>query len=877
MALANLIIKIGADISEIQTGMDKTVRIVEKGSSQIDSFASSIKTALIGAFTISAIESFGAELLRMGDDIVRTADRTGLLTDEVQKLSYIAGQSGNSIDEITASIGQMQNRLASGDKSAVGAIKALNLNFDELRNSSPYDQFTKIAEAVGKIPDPAQRAQVAMDLFGRAGIAILPTLTANVIELGKQAPVMSDKTVRALDTAGDALDRFGLAVKVSAAESYNFAGKIFDKLVAAIYNYVASIQESIAGLYSALAKIPGSAKVFPTLAADIKGLGDSALWYRDAAKAMVSETDNVSGAVHRAIPAIAAATPQVKAHGDAHKAAADNVKELGIALDNNMIPKVQALAFNLTVTTPKVEAFGIAVTNSMIPEAPAKFREEIQMLPPAVDRATASVKDSANNLDVMARALSDVGRAAGGAFGAVLNGAASAIGSFGELSKATEKWQKEIAAGTKQSALDSIGYWGKVASFTISTFKALQAVSNAVYDNLHKTTAEQNRFTLDHIEGLRIAAIDAGVALDSAFDHKTNAKEFNSILARTQSIIQKNTDLLNEYNLTWKDLGTSARQSHVDEVARQLVTDMGKLRTVGLDAAGAIRAQSGALNQLVIDSIQTGTRIPGAMQPILEQLIRMGGLTDAAARAMLGLAADTMPSLADITEAAGRYGLSLDALGPKVQQLRISETAAQIVKDFDLLIGAGADVGVVMVGMQEKVQGLVTSALTLGLALPESMRPLIEKMIEAGLLTDQFGGKLQDASSIQFAKPITDAIEDLVRALNALVDKMNTAGSAADDMWRRVRGDAPVDGTAVPRPTTPTAPTAGPRIIAFPSSANIGISAAHQSSLGAEMTGGDINIRLDAGELWDRRAVKITRRDAARGGLTPRTASGRSY
>jgi hypothetical protein len=398
-----------------------------------------------------------------------------------------------------------------------------------------------------------------------------------------------------------------------------------------------------------------------------------------------------------------------------------------------------------------------------------------------------------------------------------------------------------------------------------------------VYDNLHKTTAEQNRFTLDHIEGLRIAAIDAGVALDSAFDHKTNAKEFNSILARTQSIIQKNTDLLNEYNLTWKDLGTSARQSHVDEVARQLVTDMGKLRTVGLDAAGAIRAQSGALNQLVIDSIQTGTRIPGAMQPILEQLIRMGGLTDAAARAMLGLAADTMPSLADITEAAGRYGLSLDALGPKVQQLRISETAAQIVKDFDLLIGAGADVGVVMVGMQEKVQGLVTSALTLGLALPESMRPLIEKMIEAGLLTDQFGGKLQDASSIQFAKPITDAIEDLVRALNALVDKMNTAGSAADDMWRRVRGDAPIDGTAVPRPTTPTAPTAGPRIIAFPSSANIGISAAHQSSLGAEMTGGDINIRLDAGELWDRRAVKITRRDAARGGLTPRTASGRSY
>ena len=71
--LANLLIKIGADISELITQTNNARR-------KFESFSESVSRTgkiVAGAFGAHEIVSFGQELLKMGDDIVRTADRTG--------------------------------------------------------------------------------------------------------------------------------------------------------------------------------------------------------------------------------------------------------------------------------------------------------------------------------------------------------------------------------------------------------------------------------------------------------------------------------------------------------------------------------------------------------------------------------------------------------------------------------------------------------------------------------------------------------------------------------------------------------------------------------------------------------------------------------
>lgn len=311
--------EVPADILKTRDALQKVGKETESWRGQLNSVAG----ALGVTFSVGSVIAFGQEILSMGDQIQKTADQTGLMTDEVQKLTYIGSQSGNTIEQLTGAVGQMQNRLASGDQSAVAALKQLNLTFDQLAGLDPYEQLQKISEAVGQIPNPATQAQIAMDLFGKSGIQILPTLKSNFEDLGKAAPVMSQKTVEALDKAGDALDGFKLTAKVFAAESYNYLGKVFDQGVAAVYRWIASIFDSIAGLEGWLQKIPGASKVWPTLTNDIKGATTQAQWFRDAATAVTRTVDETGKAATRTVPPIVALTKATKDAADKHKEHAD--------------------------------------------------------------------------------------------------------------------------------------------------------------------------------------------------------------------------------------------------------------------------------------------------------------------------------------------------------------------------------------------------------------------------------------------------------------------------------------------------------------------------------------------------------------------------
>jgi len=246
-------------------------------------------STVLGAFGISlgvsSVVAFGRELLNTADQLVKVADRTGLTTTEVQKLQFIAGQSGNSIDELTGAISRLQNNLISGEKSAVNAVKVLGLNLTALKAASPFEQLQMIATEIAKIPDPAARAAIAIDLFGRTGAAILPTLISDFQKLGEAAPVMSDATVRALDQAGDAIGKFQMQLKVWAAESYNFLGRLFDQFVNFIRRGTASLLDGIAGVMELQAKIPGVAALWGALGINIDAVRQKAQWFRDAADA----------------------------------------------------------------------------------------------------------------------------------------------------------------------------------------------------------------------------------------------------------------------------------------------------------------------------------------------------------------------------------------------------------------------------------------------------------------------------------------------------------------------------------------------------------------------------------------------------------------
>jgi hypothetical protein len=464
--------EVPADILKTRDSLVRTNTELTAMPSKLTGIGSGL-SSLAGAFgltfSIGAVVGLGRELLQMGDDIVRVADRTGLLTSEVQKLSYIGGQSGNTLEELTSSIGQMQNRLASGDDSAIAALKRLNVNFDDLKAAAPYEQLEMIAEAVGKVQNPATQAQIAMDLFGKTGIAILPTLKAHFKELGDEAPVMSDKTVRALDTAGDSLAKFKAFAMVWAAEAYNYLGKVFDRSVAAIYGYVGTLYESVAGIMSAMAKIPGASKVWPSLEADIKGATESARWFKDAATAATLQSEKVAVAVRSAGPPLEVFGKAAKTAGDhTHAHAAAMAEVVSISPEMQHALDLVTTMHEHEVSALKLEEAGFKASQKAsedyikhLPHAEVKLlTRDLSEMVPQIDTVAAHVNIVTHELQESAKASTNWGTVFKGALGELTVALASAFSGGGGILSGLKAYGTTVATdfiGGLMSAIPGIG------------------------------------------------------------------------------------------------------------------------------------------------------------------------------------------------------------------------------------------------------------------------------------------------------------------------------------------------------------------------------------------------------------------------------------
>lgn len=353
-----------------------------------------------------------------------------------------------------------------------------------------------------------------------------------------------------------------------------------------------------------------------------------------------------------------------------------------------------------------------------------------------------------------------VGKSLGGALGSVLPGVGTLLGSF---------------VGDKLG-----GLFGKLFGGSSETKKANQSIKDMTAELL-KTHGSMDKIrTMGNMVGVDLAGAFGGKGTSGLKALTAAAEEFAKKQAQLQGALER-------YGLTWMDLGEQARKAHLDQVAADLVADFEILKTAGMDVTKIVGGMSGAINTFLTNALTTGATIPPAMQPMIEQLIRTGQLTEQNAALLLGMKHEAVPAWADIKAAAERYGIALDSLGPKVEQIRITEEAAQIVKDWEFLIGAGADAGAVMAGMADDVQKLITAALKSGLELPASMKPMLEQMMQAGLLTDDTGEKLTTLSGIKFAEPLSASVDRLIEALNKLVASLNGDVNRALDHVARDR------------------------------------------------------------------------------------------
>lgn len=179
---------------------------------------SSIATAFSGLASAAGGLALGAAVKDAIDFTSHLEDlsaKTGTSVRDLQKLNLAGELVGVSLDQVSTAITQMQNRLVAGNPQALDAMGKLHLSVDALLDMDPGTAMNTLADAMGRLPDPADRTRVAMELFGKSGAALLPMLNGQLKAVGETMErtglLISDAAVE----GGDALDDFATIATVA--------------------------------------------------------------------------------------------------------------------------------------------------------------------------------------------------------------------------------------------------------------------------------------------------------------------------------------------------------------------------------------------------------------------------------------------------------------------------------------------------------------------------------------------------------------------------------------------------------------------------------------------------------------------------------------
>lgn len=668
-------------------GVGTTAQQTAKGG--LSQMSGLMKGALVGAAVSAAYAAteFVGDLIQMSEETVRVADRTGLTTKAVQQLGYVATQSGNDINQITTAIGHMQNRLASGDKSAVAAVEELGLSTQQLLDMNADEAFYAIGESIAGIGSSADRVRLSKAIFGKAGEAILPTIIADLEKLSAEAPVMADETVRALESAGDTLDWLGLKAKVAGAHLLNFFVDVAKN--ASQWNFIEHVKTAFGDIETVELRYSAS---------------------------MQRARDATFGALDAMVPL-----------GER------GAKPLTMALED-----ADRISKQLTKSVPKLG------------KVSGETAAEVWSLAEAL-------KALRINADAAGPELREIdGQLVG----------------IGQSAKSALPWLG-WAGQTETGLLPSTDVFA-------GTILGLGGITDAL--NTTGTSAETSSKTMSTGLSQAIGVVDALSRVAEMSGHKTTAALLSAASATAQAFatggpwaaaITGATALLS----TFADKLFKTEGRKVNDLRDDFVAAAGGIRELDLKAHEAGLTLDRLLRAKTVKDYEAAVKeLTTAFDVQAEKLEHIAHLHDEIASTeaeMATLQASLVPTWEQVSRVMEKYGISLDGAGQKVQQLRMTDWATELLNDWELLQRAGVDTGTILDKMGSKLVDFVRDSIKYGTEIPENMRPVVETLFAQGKLVDANGTKLGSLAGVKFGKPVETEADKINKALQGLVKKLD--------------------------------------------------------------------------------------------------------
>lgn len=220
MGMPSIMATFGANISPALAAINDLKRNVGAAGGEIgrgiggglESMVGSLTGRLAGIASAASIGMMAKDAMDLGDKLEELSARTGISTDDLQKLGYASKITASSQEGLIAGIEKLaatQAKAKRGDKSAMEDLKALGMTNEQINDTNHMLQtFLELGDRVKGMDITGELADAIKGVFGKSGTEFIAPfklgLKAEVEGLDAASAMVSPENVAKLAAAHDA-------------------------------------------------------------------------------------------------------------------------------------------------------------------------------------------------------------------------------------------------------------------------------------------------------------------------------------------------------------------------------------------------------------------------------------------------------------------------------------------------------------------------------------------------------------------------------------------------------------------------------------------------------------------------------------------------
>ncbi len=171
--------------------IDKLSSDLRNGKKTLEQFATGVKDifkSIFAGITFAAVTAKFRKVFEQLDGLAKRSDIFGIQSEQLGALERAADLAGVSVDKLATANKFLLVGIAAanrGTKANIELFSKLGTTARELESATAPERFVIIAKGLNQIESQAEKTAVALKLFGKQGLALLPLLSMSAKELAK--------------------------------------------------------------------------------------------------------------------------------------------------------------------------------------------------------------------------------------------------------------------------------------------------------------------------------------------------------------------------------------------------------------------------------------------------------------------------------------------------------------------------------------------------------------------------------------------------------------------------------------------------------------------------------------------------------------------